>query len=264
MEDYLTLSIQNKRAEVEAMKFAVGESQLFDLARRQRRTPLSLKGAVRGNYSGIIAEFKRRTPLQSHLNPQACASSTIKGFALNGASAVAVVTDTRFYGGAITDLATASHVANIPILRVDMLIDKYQILESYVYGADAVLLFAEALARDEIEAMMVVAHRFGMEVVLAVGSPGEIAKIPACTDIIAVNSRNLHTQTINRDTAYNMMSRLPADATKVAMSGICSHNDLHRLRTIGYSGFIIGETFMKKDYPALAMHNFINPPKIDF
>ena len=84
------------------------------------------------------------------------------------------------------------------------------------------------------------------------------------TDIIAVNSRNLHTQTINRDTAYNMMSRLPADATKVAMSGICSHNDLHRLRTIGYSGFIIGETFMKKDYPALAMHNFINPPKIDF
>ena len=242
------------------MKLAVGESMMADMARRIRRTPLSLSGAINGNYTGIIAEFKRKSPLKGNINPLADAFEVTKGFQTHGASAVAVMTDTRFYGGSLTDLALASKAVTIPILRVDFIIDKYQILESYVYGADAVLLTASFLTTEEIEAMIAVAHRLGMEVLLDISSNDDIKKITPSTDIIGVNNRDYKTFATDIDASYNMMPKLPKELDKVALSGICSHQDIHRLRTIGYSGFLIGETFMKKNNPAEAMYNFINPP----
>ncbi len=263
MEDYLAQTIENKRSEVKAMKLMVSEPQMFDIARRLRRTPLSLSGAIKGNYNGVIAEFKRRSPFRANLNPQADAATVLRGYESCGAAAVAVATDTRFNAGSISDLAVARNVVHIPILRTDLIVDNYQILESYVFGADAVMLVAAILTTEEIEAMTAVAHHFGMEVLLTVGTSSEISKIPTSIDMIGVNNRNLPTQSTNLDISYNMIPRLPAQVTKVSMSGICSHKDLHRLRTIGYSGFIIGESFMKKGNPAEALYNFINPPKID-
>ncbi len=260
MTNFLTAAIENKRAEVEAMKLAISESMMFDMARRTRRAPLSLSGAIKGNYTGIIAEFKRKSPLKGNLNPLADAYEVTKGYQTLGASAIAVMTDTRFYGGSLSDLAMASKAVTIPILRMDIIIDKYQILESYVYGADAVLLTASILTTDEIEAMMVVAHRFGMEVMLDINTADDIKKITASTDIIGVNNRDYKTFATDIDASYNMMPKLPKEIDKVALSGICSHQDIHRLRAIGYSGFLIGETFMKKNNPAEAMYNFINPP----
>ncbi|MGN1245484.1 MAG: indole-3-glycerol-phosphate synthase, partial [Muribaculaceae bacterium] len=176
----------NKRREVEAMKQIVSEERLFALARQIKRQPFSLKGALRGNYSGIIAEFKRRSPAKGSINPTADVASTVEGYARYGAAACSIVTDSRFFGGSLTDLAVARQAVHMPLLRNDFMVSKYQIAESYIYGADAVMLIASMLTLEEIESMMVVAHDFGMEVLVEIHSEREIAKIPACTDLVGV------------------------------------------------------------------------------
>ena len=158
----------NKRREVEAMKQIVSEERLFALARQLKRQPLSLKGALRGNYSGIIAEFKRRSPAKGSINPTADVASVVSGYARYGAAACSIVTDSRFFSGSLTDLAVARRCVHIPLLRNDFMVSKYQIAEAYVYGADAVMLIASMLTLEEIEAMMVVAHDFGMEILLEI------------------------------------------------------------------------------------------------
>lgn len=253
----------NKRREVEAMKQIVSEERLFALARQLKRQPLSLKGALRGNYSGVIAEFKRRSPAKGSINPTADVASVVSGYAQHGAAACSIVTDSRFFSGSLTDLAVARRCVHIPLLRNDFMVSKYQIAEAYVYGADAVMLIASMLTLEEIEAMMVVAHDFGMEVLLEIHSEREIAKIPACTDLVGVNNRNLSNFSVNADVAFNLISRIPDRFLRIAEGGISSHTALHRLRSIGYNGFLIGENFMKKDDPAEAMNTFIHPQHYD-
>lgn len=261
MNDILDVIVANKRREVAAAKTVITEDQMFSMARQLKRQPLSLKGALSGNYSGIIAEFKRRSPSKGNIHQCAEVEPIVKGYAANGAAACSILTDTRFFGGSLADFDVARQSVHIPLLRKEFTVDVYQIAEAYVHGADAILLIASVLTREEIEAMLVVTHDLGMEAIVEIHNDKEIDKIAACTDIIGVNNRNLRTFTTDVDASYNMIQKLPADIMKIAESGICSHNDIHRLRTIGYSGFLIGETFMKKDDPALALKTFINPPK---
>ena len=263
MDNILETIADNKRKEVEAMKHIVNEDRMFSLASLSKRQPLSLKCALKGNYSGIIAEFKRRSPLRGNINVQADVAAIVKGYVDNGAAACSVHTDSRFFGGSIYDLAVARHSVQVPLLRKDFLVDKYQIAESYLYGADAVTMIASMLTLEEIESMMVVAHSFGMEALVEIHSDSDLAKIPACTDLVGIDNRNLSTFAVNLDTSYNLIARLPAGIARIAESGICSHNDIHRLRAIGYDGFLIGENFMKKDNPADAIDKFIHPPKYD-
>ena len=119
------------------------------------------------------------------------------------------------------------------------------------------------LTLEEIEAMMVVAHDFGMEALVEIHSEREIAKIPACTDLVGVNNRNLSNFSVNADVAFNLIGRIPDRFLRIAEGGISSHTALHRLRSIGYNGFLIGENFMKKDNPAEAMNTFIHPQHYD-
>ena len=261
MNDILEIIAANKRREVEAAKRVISDSAMFSMARQSRRQPLSLRGALGGNYSGVIAEFKRRSPSKGNINPSADVATVVSGYAHNGAAACSVLTDTRFFGGSLADLDVARASVQLPLLRKEFVVDSYQVAEAYLHGADAVLLIASLLTADEIEALLVVAHDFGLEAIVEIHSEREIAKIPADADIVGVNNRNLRNFNTDIDASYNMMRLLPGGVMKIAESGIVSHNDLHRLRTIGYDGFLIGEAFMKKDDPAEALRSFINPPK---
>ena len=261
MTDILSAIAASKRKEVEAAKLALPESTIFSMARQSKRQPLSLRGAIGGNYSGIIAEFKRRSPSKGNIHPQADVTAVVTGYAAAGAAACSILTDTPFFGGSLADLDVARAAARLPLLRKEFMVDSYQVAEAYLHGADAVLLIAAMLTRDQIEALTVVAHDFGMETIVEVHNGREIAKIPADTDIIGVNNRNLRNFNTDIDASYNMISRLPKGVMKIAESGIRSHSDLHRLRDIGYDGFLIGEAFMSKDDPGQALRAFINPPK---
>lgn len=261
MKGILEAIIANKRNEVAAQKLLISEDQMFDMARSHRRSPLSLRQAITGNYSGIIAEFKRCSPSRGNIHSGADAETVVKGYAANGAAACSIITDTRFFGGSLADLAIASKCVELPLLRKDFIVDKYQIAQSYIMGADAILLIAAVLTKHEMEAMAELAHYFNLETLVEVHDAREIEKIPAQADIVGVNNRNLGNFVVDVDSSYNLISRLPQDMVKIAESGICSHYDIHRLRTIGYSGFLIGETFMKKSSPGQALHDFLNPTK---
>lgn len=259
MNGILDEIIANKRHEVEAQKHIVSEDQIFEMARSAKRSPLSLSKAVAGNYSGVIAEFKRCSPSRGNIHPNADTESVIKSYVAHGAPACSITTDTRFYGGSITDLMIANKCVDVPLLRNDFFIDKYQIAQSFIAGADAVNLIAAILSRVDIAAMVELAHYFNMEAVVEVHTLKDIEKIPEDTDIVSVSNRNRSTMITDVDSSYNLIGRLPQNMMKITASGICSHYDIHRLRTIGYSGFIIGETFMKKDSPGQALHDFLNP-----
>lgn len=231
------------------------------MARSSKRPTLSLKNAISGNYSGIIAEFKRCSPSRGNIHPNADAQEVIKSYVAHGACACSIMTDTRFFGGSLTDLFIASKCVQVPLLRNDFIIDKYQIAQSYISGADAIILIASILSRNDIAAMVELSHLFNMETIVEVHTIEDIKKVPNDSDMVSVSNRNRDTLITDVDSSYNLIGRLPKDKVKVAASGICSHYDIHKLRTIGYTGFIIGETFMKKESPGQALHDFLNPVK---
>lgn len=260
MSNILDTIAENKRREVAAAKRVLTEEQIFSMARQLDRKPLSLKDSLKSKQDGgIIAEFKRKSPSKGGINPCADVETVIRGYEANGAAACSVLTDTRFFGGSLADFDVARGCAGIPLLRKDFMVDRYQIAQAYIHGADAILLIASLLEEEEMKAMAATAHEFGMETLVEIHCEEEIAKIPQGADMVGVNNRNLKTFVTDVDASYKIISRLPADVVKVAESGIRTHSDIQRLHAVGYDGFLIGETFMKNENPPEALRNFLNP-----
>lgn len=254
MDSILQKIVDSKRREVEACRV----NGVYLRLPESKRTPLSFKRAlVEG--SGIIAEFKRRSPSKGEIHPMADVAKVVKGYSLNGASCCSILTDTPFFGGALTDLAVARQVAlSTPLLRKEFIVDADQIREAAATGADAVLLIASVLDKDEMNSFTTVAHDLGLEVLCEVHSVEELDRLPVNADMVGINNRNL--ATFDTDIARSSMiaSQLPESMIKVAESGIRTIAEVRRLRHAGYTGFLIGETFMRHNEPAEALKNFLN------
>lgn len=227
------------------------------MAERSERTPLSLKDAiVRKNLegrSGIIAEFKRKSPSKGSIAPFADVADIAVKYQNGGAAAISVLTDTRYFGGALTDLALARAITDLPILRKDFIIDPIQIAEAKVYGSDAILLIASLLTSEEIKTFSGIAHDYQLSVLLEIHDKEECAKICGNPDVIGVNNRALRTFKTDPSYAAALISKLPGDAVKIAESGIRDAADAHLLREAGYNGFLIGETLMKAENPVATL-----------
>lgn len=221
------------------------------------RTPISMKDSLSGSKTGIIAEFKRRSPSKGEIHPKALPHTTVADYEKSGASAVSVLTDTPFFGGAITDLAIARMNTSIPLLRKDFIISRRQILDAYIYGADAVLLIAAALSKEEIIDFTDYAHDLGLQTLFEIHNISELDKLYIETDMVGVNNRDLTTFHTDPDFSMKVAGKLPEGAVKVAESGLTSIKEVERLREAGYRGFLIGETFMKEDNPGLALRHFL-------
>ena len=207
--------------------------------------------------TGIIAEFKRRSPSKGEIHPLALPAEIIPAYQDAGASACSVLTDTVYFGGSLNDLAVARSVANIPLLRKDFIVSTYQIDEARVYGADAILLIASALTRDEVEFFTRHAHDCGLEVLFEIHNEKEIEKFCPEIDMVGVNNRDLTTFVTDPDLSLRIVKQLPDNVVKVAESGLTSIDEVEQLHQVGYNGFLIGETFMKHDYPGDALSKFI-------
>ncbi len=219
---------------------------------------VSLKQYVlRPDKSGIIAEFKRKSPSKGDINPYAEVEKISIGYMQAGASALSVLTDETFFGGSNEDLETARKFNYCPILRKDFVIDEYQIHEAKAIGADAVLLIAAVLSQEEIIRFTKLAHELGLEVLLEFYDEKELEKYVDEADMVGINNRNLKNFTVNFDHAIRMAEKLPSGSIKIAESGIQSPEDILLLQKAGFYGFLIGELFMRAVTPENACRDFI-------
>ena len=256
MKDILSEIIANKRFEVDLQKQSISLEQLqnsLETTVKQR----SLKEALKSSSSGIIAEFKRRSPSKGWINRKAQAEDIVPGYANAGASAVSILTDEKFFGGNLKDIKDARPLIDIPILRKDFIVDEYQLYQAKIIGADAVLLIAAALKKEELNALAAKAHELGLEVLLEIHSVEELKYINANMDVIGINNRNLGTFFTDVENSFRLAEQLPSDAVLVSESGISDPATVKRLQKAGFKGFLIGENFMKTDNPELALKSFI-------
>jgi len=219
---------------------------------------VSLKDYInRADKSGIIAEFKRRSPSKGFINEYANPEKVSIGYMQAGASALSVLTDEKFFGGSNKDLSIVRKFNYCPILRKDFIIDEYQIIEAKSIGADAILLIAAILSPAQLIEYDKFAHSLGLEVLFEVHDNEDLRKIELGNKIIGVNNRNLKTFETNIQTSIALSEMIPSDCLKVSESGIDSVESIIELKKFGFKGFLIGETFMKTSNPENTCKEFI-------
>ncbi len=217
------------------------------------RPCVSLNDAVSDpKRSGIIAEFKRKSPSKGNINSDADAEKVTLGYIQAGASALSVLTDETFFGAKKTDFENARNVNDCPILRKDFILDEYQIMEAKAMGADAILLIASILSPKKIKQLTAFAQQFGLEVLLETHTEFEIlSNIDTKANLVGINNRNLDTFEVDFENSIRLAELLPKNVTKIAESGIDSAAAIALLKKNGFSGFLMGEYFMKHSDPAL-------------
>ncbi|GAA4493649.1 indole-3-glycerol phosphate synthase TrpC [Hymenobacter ginsengisoli] len=242
------------RREAETSAAQLQKSPLFARPVLSARAALTAAGS-----SGIIAEFKRRSPSKGVINGTAEAGATTAGYVAAGAACLSVLTDEPFFGGTPADLQ-AARAANpgTPILRKDFVISEYQITEARALGADFILLIASCLTPAEVVQLSQFAHLLGLEVLLEVHDEAELrSHLTSSVDLVGVNNRNLSTFVTDVDTSARLASLIPDSFVKVAESGLQHASTILALRQAGYQGFLIGETFMKTPDPAAALAGLV-------
>jgi len=249
--------IVHKKEEVAARK-EVYPVKLLEQSIYYSSPCVSLKQYLkRPELSGIIAEIKRKSPSRGLINAHISTERTSIGYMQAGASALSILTDQKFFGGTNDDLLTARKFNYCPILRKDFTIDEYQIIEAKSIGADAILLLANVLDKPTIQKFSTLAKSLGLEVLLEIRSEEEIEKLSSVIDLVGVNNRDLKNFDVNIDQSLKLIDKLPKEMLKIAESGIDSPEKLLTLKNVGYSGFLMGEIFMKESRPEIACAEFI-------
>ncbi len=261
MANMLDEIIAHKRKEVEEKKSLYPVKLLERSLCFPTQTVSLRKYLLRKDLSGIIAEFKRKSPSKGMLNAYANAEKTTLSYMQAGASALSVLTDEKFFGGKNADLESARRVNYCPVLRKDFVVDEYQIIEAKSIGADAILLIAAVLTKEEINEFSALAISLGMEVLFEIHGADEIGKMNSAIQLVGINNRDLTTFTVDVNRSFELKSVLPNDLTLVSESGIADVTVVNDLRKAGFSGFLIGETFMKTPDPGKACANFISQLK---
>jgi len=212
--------------------------------------------------SGIISEFKRKSPSKGMINGAADVEAVSIGYMQAGASALSILTDVDFFGGSNGDLKIARQYNFCPILRKDFVVDEYQIIEAKSIGADCILLIAAALEPLRLRELATFAKSLGLEVLMEVHD-GEELERSLCEDLdlVGVNNRDLKTFEVSLQTSMDLVDKIPSDFVKISESGISDPATLINLKRAGFEGFLIGESFMKSSRPEQAAYNFIKEYK---
>jgi indole-3-glycerol phosphate synthase len=257
MSNILDKITAQKYSEVEQLRSLCEGKEFPPGSVFMERKCISLKASLeKENSSGIIAEFKRRSPSKGWFQPEDYPPLLTVAYQEGGAAGCSILTDETFFGGKMEDISLVRDVIDIPILRKDFIIDEIQLRQAKAYGADVVLLIAAILSPQRVGQLCNEAKKYGMEVLLEIHDASELGHICDAVDMVGVNNRNLATFEVNITTSLDLIEKMPAGKTAVSESGITSVEDIQLLRAAGFKGFLIGETFMKEKYPALAFKNF--------
>ncbi len=208
--------------------------------------------------TGIIAEFKRKSPSKGIINDKLTVEQVTIGYVNAGASALSVLTDHDFFMGHENDLIAARSVNEIPILRKDFMVDEYQIIEAKAIGADIILLIAACLSPNQILNFAKLAKSLGLSTLLEVHNKQELDQsLNHHIDVVGVNNRNLKDFSVSVETSISLAEVIPADFLKISESAISDPGTIKLLKSVGFNGFLIGENFMKTENPGMAMENFV-------
>jgi indole-3-glycerol phosphate synthase len=222
------------------------------------RDTISLSDYLRDNSrTGIIAEFKRKSPSKGVINSTSSVDDVTSGYFREGASGVSILTDTQFFGGYSSDLLRVRGKNAFPILRKDFIVDEYQVIESKSIGADVILLIAAALESQQILKLSVLARSLNMEILMEIHDYKELDKVNEHVNIIGVNNRNLKTFEVNTGISVEVADKIPSGFQKISESGISSAEIIKTMRHIGYDGFLMGEKFMSTPDPVNAFSEFV-------
>lgn len=248
--------VAKKKEEVAARKALKSSAALEKEVFFTRPTLSLVQSLVHPERTGIIAEFKRKSPSKGVINGQADVVEVTNAYTKYGASGLSVLTDESFFGGNSDDLIKA-RVNEIPVLRKDFIIDEYQITEARAIGADVILLIAACLTPQEVQQLAAFAKSLQLEVLLEIHDETELGHICDETDLVGVNNRNLKTFKVDINTSLRLISHMPAHKPGVAESGISSPEAIKTLKEAGFKGFLIGENFMKQPLPSVAFADFV-------
>lgn len=255
--DILSRIIADKAEEVSLKKKMLPVEAWHDLPHWQEER-VSLKASLlKPGSTGIIAEFKRRSPSKGIINGTAEVTDVVSAYD-TAAAGISVLTDEKYFGGTNDDLMAAREVVSIPLLRKDFIIDEYQLHEARGIGADVILLIAANLSPQQVQHLAGAAKQLGLEVLLEIHNEEELGHICPAVDFVGVNNRNLKTFEVDINTSLRLFNYIPADKPAIAESGISNTDTIVTLKRAGFKGFLIGENFMKQAQPSVAFADFVN------
>ena len=207
--------------------------------------------------SGIIAEYKRKSPSSGVINEKVKIEDVTVGYVSAGASGLSILTDSKYFGGDNDDLIKARELNTVPILRKDFTINEYQIIETKSIGADVDLLIAAILDIKHARELARIANSLDMQVLMEIHEEKELDFLNEFVNIVGVNNRNLKNFTVDINTSYKLSEKIPPEFIKISESGIVNPEDIMKLKDYGYQGFLIGENFMKDDDPVKSFERFV-------
>ena len=264
MKDVLEEIVAHKRLEIEQRKRFISPRQMITLMEQKMKddngkTPGgSMKEALMTSSTGIIAEFKRKSPSKGWIKQDGKAGVIPMSYQENGATALSILTDIDYFGGYDEYIQEARATGvTLPILYKNFVIEEYQLLQARYCGASAVLLIAACLTKEECKTLMSLAHQLGLEVLLEMHNERDFEYAELEPDMYGINNRNLGTFVTDVDNSFRLAELLPKDVCKVSESGISNPKTVLRLREVGFKGFLMGEQFMKQANPGAALKDFI-------
>ncbi len=243
MKDILQEIITTKREELE----------------RMTAPKPSLRQALLQSATGIIAEFKRRSPSKGWIKKDGQPDVIPLSYQQNGAAALSILTDKHYFGGHDNFIREARlSGVTLPILYKNFVVSELQLYEALLCGASAVLLIAACLTKQQCGLLIGKAHELGLEVLLEMHDERELEYAELSPDLCGINNRNLGSFVTDVQNSFRLAELLPQDAVKVSESGISHPQTVRQLREAGFRGFLIGENFMKTPDPGQALNDFIS------
>lgn len=247
--------VETKRQRVEATKRAVQPGQLMERAAAANADapPHRLRQALADSSRiNIIAEYKKASPSKGTINEKLDPSQVAEAYRLGGAAAISVLTEEDNFKGSLDDLIAVRSAVDIPILRKDFIFDPFQVYEAAAAGADAILLIVAVLSDSQLWDLEALAEdELGMDALIEVHTLEELERInDHGAKLIGVNNRDLHSFQVSLDVSRGLIKHAPSGSLMVVESGITSPGEVSELRSLGYSGFLIGESLMRSGDPA--------------
>lgn len=253
--------IESKKIFLNQRKEAVSIKKLEASVFFNRNCESLVKRLGKTDTSGIIAEFKRRSPSKGIINDKAIIENVVRAYESSGAAGISVLTDEEYFGGSNIDLEKARKTVGIPLLRKDFMIEEYQVVEAKAIGADVILLIASCLSPTDVKRLAGVAKNLGLEILLELHEEKELEHICNDTELIGINNRNLKTFDVDIERSLRMAEKIPAEKIMIAESGINSVENIRLFKENGFKGFLMGEYFMKEKDPGIAFAEFVTKLK---